>query len=1049
MLAAHNRVVAMLPKRPQSGVGFRGWACGVLALGLAFLANGQSGSNWRSYKVSDGLPESACISVTFSSYGRVLARHYNLPYISELDGYGVNRVYAPKAGPGRVYGGANGQMWTSDPQGLLEFRDGNWIDHELSEIAAHLASRSSRSIDPLALYPFRRYAVLCLMPDRLLQISLDQPGEPRRSALRETGQAGIGTFLSMAPARDGGLWISGERGVSKLTSAVRNLTSASQWVDHVIPPGLEVGTLIDPRENHNGGVVLIGERPSSGGKAIVVFDGTNWVARATGTERVRAAWFGPEGKLWATTISSLRQADDLKADFLLNEQVSARQFLDVAIEPDGAFWLATSEGLLRYALLPWRVPHDLRDTSTIRALAAGAQGKIWVATANDFFSYGTEGVKPRKLPAELHQQLRAVYAIDDRLYFETESQILQMSGDQAPPRVLLQARAEEQLNVLGRLRDESLVICRSRSGENGNAYEFENLDALRIRPLSWPKLPPDIGELNAICQTRNTDIWVAGSGGVACLRENRWAVYRLPGPSQDAVTHLLETVDGRLLAATRDTLWQHQGTEWTVLRMGFDQVNSLIQSRDGSIWVASNSGVFRFFRDYWMHCGSEEGIPDSNVRQLLEDTRGELWAATGRGLVQFVPKTDQDPPRTVIRKLPANATETQNSVTMVFVAQDKWKQTPRERLVYSQRLDDGDWSPFTESTETFLDELSAGKHVFQVRSMDRNFNVETEPARYEFEVVLPWYQETRLLIIALMGVFAALFFAALAINRHRQLLRSYASVEKKVAERTHELEIASQQLVHSQKMTALGTLAAGVAHDFNNILSVIKGSAQIIEENLDKPDKVRARLDRIKMVVDQGAGTIRAMLGFSRESGQQPVMCDLRDIAEDTVRLLGERLVRQAPVKLRIGTDVPPVPGSPDLIQQILFNFLFNAAESMTGEKGILLSTRRLSALPSGLVLAPVLAESYAAISVQDWGSGIPKEILPRIFEPFFTTKGMSARRGTGLGLSMVYELARKMGAGLAVDSVVDAGSTFTLILPIKEIPDTDPSKPPTNLPLL
>jgi signal transduction histidine kinase len=131
------------------------------------------------------------------------------------------------------------------------------------------------------------------------------------------------------------------------------------------------------------------------------------------------------------------------------------------------------------------------------------------------------------------------------------------------------------------------------------------------------------------------------------------------------------------------------------------------------------------------------------------------------------------------------------------------------------------------------------------------------------------------------------------------------------------------------------------------------------------------------------------------------------------------------------------------LIQQILFNFLFNAAESMTGEKGILLSTSHLSALPGGLVLAPEIAESYAAISVQDWGSGIPREILPRIFEPFFTTKGMSVRRGTGLGLSMVYELARKMGAGLAVDSVVDVGSTFTLILPIKEIPAPDLSKPP------
>ena len=79
----------------------------------------------------------------------------------------------------------------------------------------------------------------------------------------------------------------------------------------------------------------------------------------------------------------------------------------------------------------------------------------------------------------------------------------------------------------------------------------------------------------------------------------------------------------------------------------------------------------------------------------------------------------------------------------------------------------------------------------------------------------------------------------MAFNRHRRLLRSYAEVERKVAQRTQELEVANRQLLHSQKMNALGALAAGIAHDFNNILSIIKGSAQIIEDNLDDPGTVR------------------------------------------------------------------------------------------------------------------------------------------------------------------------------------------------------------------
>jgi signal transduction histidine kinase len=91
--------------------------------------------------------------------------------------------------------------------------------------------------------------------------------------------------------------------------------------------------------------------------------------------------------------------------------------------------------------------------------------------------------------------------------------------------------------------------------------------------------------------------------------------------------------------------------------------------------------------------------------------------------------------------------------------------------------------------------------------------------------------------------------------------------------------------------------------------------------------------------------------------------------------------------------------------------------------------------LPLKLALLPIPAQNYLAISVQDFGCGVPAQILPRIFEPFFTTKALSTRRGTGLGLSMAYELAKKVGAGISVESVVDQGSTFTLILPVQEPP--------------
>jgi signal transduction histidine kinase len=349
-------------------------------------------------------------------------------------------------------------------------------------------------------------------------------------------------------------------------------------------------------------------------------------------------------------------------------------------------------------------------------------------------------------------------------------------------------------------------------------------------------------------------------------------------------------------------------------------------------------------------------------------------------------------------------------------------------------LDDREWTSFQEVNGISLTE-PPGRHVFQVRAMDRNCRLEIEPARLEFMVVVPWYKESRLMVIAIAGLAVALFFAGLAVNRHRQLVRSYAEVEKKVAERTRELEIANRELMHSQKMNALGTLAAGIAHDFNNILSIIKGSAQIIEDNLDNPAKVTTRLERIKTVVEQGAGIVKAMLGFSRESDEQVVPCDLNSVAQDTIKLLGDRFLREVQVSFEPAAGLPPAPGSKDFIQQILLNFIFNAAESMAKRKQVILSAGISDKLPAGTVLPPAQSREYVFISVRDFGCGIPPENMPRIFEPFFTTKAFSVRRGTGLGLSMVYELAKKMEAGLAVESVVDLGSTFTLILAVKEQP--------------
>jgi signal transduction histidine kinase len=541
---------------------------------------------------------------------------------------------------------------------------------------------------------------------------------------------------------------------------------------------------------------------------------------------------------------------------------------------------------------------------------------------------------------------------------------------------------------------------------------------------------------------RNGDLWLGGEHGISWFHGKKWQTFSAADKSSPEGAHgFAELADGRIWCATPDKIWEFDGKDWLIVRSGFDHINALARSRDGSVWVASNSGMHRFHQAAWIELGLDEGLPSGNVREVFEDRRGRLWAGTTLGVSVYRPEADADPPQTFIRERAEseNIIHEGGTIAISFNGQDKWKYTPRHRLLYSHRLDERDWSPFLDVGSVSFTDLSAGRHYFQVRAMDRNGNVGADPARLEFAVALPWYRETRLVLIAFAGLAVALFFAALALNRHRKLLRSYAQVEKDVAERTRELERANRELLHSQKMNALGTLAAGLAHDFNNILSIVKGSAQIIEDNVGNAEKIRTRTDRIKMVAEQGAGIVKALLGFSRDSTQQPAVCDLNSVVDDTIKLLGDRFLREVEIVFERAPGLPDVSATRDFIQQILLNFVFNAAESMTQQqrKRVMVATRRLDALPADIVLKPVSAPAFVAVSVQDFGSGISPENLARIFEPFFTTKALSTRRGTGLGLSMVYELAKKMEAGLAVESVVNKGTIVTLILPVHDLSAT------------
>ncbi|MSU58844.1 MAG: hypothetical protein EXS35_11880 [Pedosphaera sp.] len=287
------------------------------------------------------------------------------------------------------------------------------------------------------------------------------------------------------------------------------------------------------------------------------------------------------------------------------------------------------------------------------------------------------------------------------------------------------------------------------------------------------------------------------------------------------------------------------------------------------------------------------------------------------------------------------------------------------------------------------------------------------------------------LVIGLAFVAVATVASMLLLRRHRAIVREYLATEALSRQRSRELELATVELAHSQKMRALGTLAAGIAHDFNNLLSVIRMSNKLIARETVGNAEVQDNVADIEQAVLQGKHVVGSMLGYAREPTDDGQSADLDEVVEETVSLLSKEFLSGLALTMELDRHTPPVKIGRGRLEQALLNLLVNASEAMQGQGKLKIVVRPRAACPEVLlVLRPHAAGSYVELSVTDSGPGIALEIRDRIFEPFFTTKRTGTKAGTGLGLSLVYSIAQQEGLGLKVESEPGEGATFSLFIP-------------------
>jgi len=235
-----------------------------------------------------------------------------------------------------------------------------------------------------------------------------------------------------------------------------------------------------------------------------------------------------------------------------------------------------------------------------------------------------------------------------------------------------------------------------------------------------------------------------------------------------------------------------------------------------------------------------------------------------------------------------------------------------------------------------------------------------------------------------------------------------------------ELQGAQEHLIRSEKLAALGTLSAGLAHEINNPVGVISSRVELLlmeAKERELPKEVQADLKVIGKHAARVARIAHGLLSFSRQSSWEFKPLDVNQLVEE-VLLLAEKQVSKERISLekQLSPGLPKILGSPNHLEQVLLNLLTNAREAMPQGGRLLVESRRGE-------------NGYVQLLVTDTGVGIPEEACQRIFDPFFTTK----EKGTGLGLSISYGIIQGHGGTIEVESQVGKGSTFIVTLPADE----------------